>query len=469
MRKLFWAGLTLFIIILVFSRFYNVEYTARFTEDESGFLVRAHQIYGEKKITLVGQVNELGTKVFSSLSIYMLLPAAILGNFDPASMFYGAAFWGVLTGLSLLFLAKKVNPKLLIPGVLVILFWFPLVNQGRWAWNPNFIPLWISLALICYLTRKPIFCLLAGVFLGLSVHQHYYAIFAISVFAVLANLEFLIKRQFRQAFLMDLGIGLTLIPFIIFDLRHPPGIFLLGATKQAVVGNPAFTVKSVANFSWQIILYYTQSKVLGVLLILTLLPLVIYDSIKKSRSVFLPVICFAQIILVARVSVYFSHYFYALIPFFFVWLIYPRVSWGRVSAYLAMGVLIIGGLLTFKSQLTVAPVEPDLTTVKRISLLLKNEIRIDQLKNVDIAVLASPDHNTNGRKYRDLLLIPDNLVILTREEMGIADNLFVVSTVDIATLRQDPAYELNNFRGGVLRKFWKIGEGPWTVYLLNRK
>ena len=77
-KKIFFV---LFFLTLIFTRFYNLEHTARFTEDESGFLVRVHQIFVERKITLVGQVNETGTKVFSSLSVYMLLPFAVLGKF----------------------------------------------------------------------------------------------------------------------------------------------------------------------------------------------------------------------------------------------------------------------------------------------------------------------------------------------------------------------------------------------------
>ena len=179
-KKIFFV---LFFLTLIFTRFYNLEHTARFTEDESGFLVRVHQIFVERKITLVGQVNETGTKVFSSLSVYMLLPFAVLGKFDPASVFYGAAFWGVVTGLALLYIVKIVNPKLLIISSLLILFWFPLVQTGRWAWNPNFIPLWIGLGILCYLQKKDIFYFFTGLFFGLSVHQHYYALFGVAFFS----------------------------------------------------------------------------------------------------------------------------------------------------------------------------------------------------------------------------------------------------------------------------------------------
>ncbi len=80
MRVVFLIGVILYLVILLFTRFYQVAYTARFTQDESGFLVRLHQIYDERKITLIGQVNDQG-KVFGSLTVYLLLPFAIIGDF----------------------------------------------------------------------------------------------------------------------------------------------------------------------------------------------------------------------------------------------------------------------------------------------------------------------------------------------------------------------------------------------------
>src|SRR5258708_3197960 len=219
--------LAVFILVLVFSRFYNVPHTARFTEDESGFLVRLHQIFEERKLTLVGQVNEQGTKVFGSLSIYLFMVFAILGNFNPISVFYGAAFWGVITVIVMFYLGKIINKRLIwIFGVL-LLVWFPLLQMGRWAWNPNFIPLWVALGIICYIKSKNFFfSFLTGVFFGLSIHQHYYAIFGTSVFIFIIAVDALLRKNIKNFFLPGIGFVLTLLPFLIFDLRHRPGLFI---------------------------------------------------------------------------------------------------------------------------------------------------------------------------------------------------------------------------------------------------
>jgi len=470
MKKLLVVGLFFYLAFLIFTRFYNVEHTAHFTEDESGFLVRTHQIYQERKITLVGQVNELGTKVFSSLTVYLLLPFAILGKFDPASVFYGAAFWGVLTGLVMLWLGRLINKKIFWLTAILILVWFPLLQTGRWAWNPNFIPLWISLGIICYFQKKSVFHFLAGVFLGLSVHQHYYALFAIAFFALMVTIKALIKKDFKRAIFIDLGIILTLLPFIIFDLRHPPGIFILGVSKQIQNAQELNFFNNLINHTFETLKYYVQSMILVFPLILGIIVLLVYDIYKKKKALFFLLPGIFQIIAVSTAAPYGFHYFFPIIPFFFVWLIFHREKFGKILSLMIISILIIGGSFKLIPFLKTSPVQPDLTTVKKIDKILEAQIKERNLKNVNIAVLSSPDPTNYGRKYRDLLLIPDNVQILSREvsDYDITDNLFVISTSSEEIIREDVAFEIDNFRYGLLRGRWPIDNTSWIVYLLTR-
>jgi hypothetical protein len=459
---------SIYLIILLFSRFYNLEYTARFTEDESGFLVRVHQIFVERKITLVGQVNEGGTKVFGSLSVYLLLPFAVLGKFTPVSVFYGAAFWGVLTSLVLLYLIKLANSKLIFLAALFTIVWFPLVQQGRWAWNPNFIPLWTSLGIICYFQKRSIFWFLGGLFLGLSVHHHYWTIFAVGAFTGIVALESVIRKNLSKGILFILGIFLALIPFVIFDLRHPPGLFVLGAGQQAEGLQISLAPANFVNFTFLVFDYYAQSRILAVALIGISILIAIKDFTTRCKAVIFLVPVIFQIFAIALIGTYFPHYFFAAIPFFLVWVFYPRRGLGKSLQLITIVILIIGSAFTFIPQLTTAPVEPDLGTVTKISNILRNEIQLKRLKNVNISVLASPDHNTFGRKYRDILLVPGNIQIMSTGEYGITDNLFVVSTSGESVIRADPAYEISNFKNGELKDSWRIDNSGWVVYHLIR-
>src|SRR5258706_11246625 len=307
MKKWWLIGVTFYFALLLFTRFYNLEHTARFTEDESGFLVRVHQIYLEKKLTLVGQINDQGNKVFSSTTVYLLLPFAAFGSFDPTSVFFGAAFYGVLTSIVMLVLAKKINTKFLWLAAILVLVWFPLVQMGRWAWNPNFIPLWISLGIVCYLQKRPLYYFLSGIFLGLSVHQHYYALFAIAAFTGIVALEAIVQKRWKHAILICLGVFLTLFLFVIFDLRHPPGFFFAGTVTQAQTIHPLQVVQNLTGFSWKVMLHHTQTVFLALLFALCLIGLSIFDLRKRNKVLLYWAPCAVQFLMIPIIGVYFPH------------------------------------------------------------------------------------------------------------------------------------------------------------------
>lgn len=457
-----------FILFIIVSRFYNLEHTARFTEDESGFLVRVHQIYRERKLTLVGQINESGTKVFSSTTVYLLLPFAIIGDFSPVSVFYGAAFWGVITAIVLLYLIKLVNRRLVLLSGILISIWFPILQMGRWAWNPNFIPLWVGAGIICYFSKRPLFWLFGGIFLGLASHQHYWAIFATSVFVGLIILEGFLKKKLRKGFYYAVGVGLTLAPFIIFDFRHPPGLFILGAGQQAGGLNVTSFIPNIIDYLKREMYFFTQSVILSYILLVLVAVNTIMDLKKRSKAMYFLMPAIFQVVAITFIGSYYPHYFFAAIPFFLVWLFYPRTGIQIRLQHGVIAILFLGSILTFFPLLTRSPVEPDLGSVTKISNIIINEIQSNELKNVNIAVLASGDHNTFGRKYRDILLVNNNIQIKTPGEYDLTDNLFVISQSDEQRVRIDPAYEISNFRNGDLKAEWKIANSNWVVYRFSR-
>lgn len=467
MKKYYLFFALIIVFSVIFTRFYNLKNTAQFAEDEAGFLVRVHQIYVERKITLVGQVNEFGTKVFSSSTVYLLLPFAILGKFDPISIFYGAAFYGVATVIVLLYLLKSIDARLLPFTALVLLFFYPLVRMGRWAWNPNFIPLFVGLALIFYLRGKNWSYFLSGVFFGLCVHQHYYALFSALAFIFIASIVQMFRKNIVKPLLLGAGFTLMLLPFIVFDLRHPPGIFLLGASNQSQMANVNSLLGNFLAFSMKILKYYTQNTLLAIVALFSTAALLFIDLSKERKNLiyFFPIV--AQIFFVSLLGSYFPHYFFAIIPFYLVWIVAPRHG-GKLFTYIILTCLLLGGIMSIRTQLNKSPVEPNLANVRLIDNILKRQIEVNYLKNANIAALASPDPVTQAEKYRYLLLVPDNLSIASHDEYFSSDYLFVVSTSSEEKVRKDPALEMTNFRKGTLLGSWVAGTGPWRVYLFAK-
>lgn len=465
-------GFVIFIFLLIFTRFYNLDGTARFIWDESSDLVRMHQFYIEKIITLVGPINESGTRIYSSLTYYMLLPFAILGKFDPVSPVWGSAFWGIATALLLVFLIKKINPKYTMLTAVLTLVWFPLIETSRWAWNPNLIPLWSVLGIIFFLKKTPMNIFLSGIFLGLTIHHHYLSLFSLLGFLLGLFLLSIREKKIWKPFMWSLGVFITLIPFIIFDFRHPPGLFLTRILYASPVDSSVSLVGmfSKASVWFQYMLnYYTQSAILSFCLGLSIFVLLILDVKSRSKGILFAVPWIAQI--VGLIFIYNPGliYYYYLLPstiFFLVWILYPRQK-NQVVANIILFILLVGGFLSIIPKLTQTTWQTDIKSVRKINSVISNEIINKKLQYMNITVLESPDNNTYGRRYRDSLLI-QNIHLRTRDEYDISDHLFVVSTGSEKSLRESPAYEMYNFKNGLLESFWKIDESNWKVYRFTR-
>jgi hypothetical protein len=467
------AVFSFFLLILLFTRLYNLDTTARFTEDESKDLVGIHQIFVDKKLTLVGPTNEQGTKVFSSLTFYMLLPATIIGGFDMVSPAYGTAFWGVLTAILIIGLTKLINPKLVPSVALLTLVWFPLLATSRWAWNPNLVPFWVALGIVSSFLPNRIYRFLAGVSFGLAVHAHYYAIFAVVCFMFLLSFSYLLKKKIADIFLLGLGFTTSLLPFLLFDFRHQPGIFLPNFLSQSKAAGGGIVLSQVVSKSAilakNLLAYYMQSFSLSLLLIVLTMLLFFYDIWKRSFSLLYLIPWIFQIVAISLIPQFFPHYLIPALVFFIVWVIYKRKGIGQVFSYATILLLILSGILSVRGQLTTPTWAPPPYAVRDITQIIKKEIFQNSPKNINLAVLASPDHNTYGKKYRDLLLVPENIHILSGAEYPITDNLFVISTSSEAMVRQDPAAEMSYFRKGPLIDSWKVADSGWFVYHFTKR
>ena len=460
----------LFALLLLFSRFYNVDKTARFIWDESSDLVRMHQIFNEKNLTLIGPISEDGNKVFGSLTYYMLLPFTILGNFDPLSPTLGAAFWGVVTAILIVYLAARVNKNILLFILPIAVFWYPLVETGRWAWNPNLIPFWVTLALIFYL-RKSIFSkFLSGALMGLALHHHYLSGFAALGLALMILLTSPKEIKMKEFFSFSAGAFLAILPFIVFDLTHPPGLFLSRILYFNYLGGPgekASLLKNLVSIVDGTFGYFTQSNLFKAVLFISWLALIYTDIKNRSKALPFAGVFLVQILGLLFVKDFYVHYVLPAVPFFLLYLIYPRKALGKTLSYISLSLLLLSSLFSFPKQITKVTWEGDIASVKYITSIIEQKIKEDDLKNANLAVLSSPDPNTYGRRFRDLLLLK-GVSLRTKEEYQITDALFVVTTDNSEALRADPAYEMNYFRNGPLVKKWEVPDSDWRIFLFSR-
>jgi hypothetical protein len=128
----------------------------------------------------------------------------------------------------------------------------------------------------------------------------------------------------------------------------------------------------------------------------------------------------------------------------------------------------MSGVFRIVSLLLIPPVIPDLPTQVAISKVLSQDITEGLHKNVNIAVLASKDHDVQADRYRDVLLSRDNVRFDSHDEYFHSDHLYVISTANESTIRQDQAPEMHNFQGGLLFKKLDIAKSGWFVYHFSK-
>jgi len=467
---------TLFSILLlstlILTRFLYLDHTARFTRDESSDLARMHAYWAVKKITLVGPISNDNVKVFSSLTYYMQMPFAAAYNFKPVGPVVGTAFWGVLTVLLVIFLGIRdrgkafSNSSLLLFSLLAIL-WTPLLVTSRWAWNPHLVPFWIALALFLRRINWKWKYLLVGLSFGLSLHNHYIAIFAVGTFGLIESIFLLNKKRWFDLLLLAIGFGLAILPFILFDLRHPPGLFITSyfqAGAPNVVAGPDVSLSSNLLRNFAFALKETVGLIWLQVFFVLMLFVLLFEDFKHSKRHFMfivPVI--AQIIGPIIIDGYHQRYFLPATVFLLVWLIQPRKNNGNRAALYLIIIILIGSVLrlpaVFSSPEQVAPMSAVTEAGDGIVSIMHDNF----VKNPNIAVITGADLDSLGEKYRDLLSI-DGISFRAASEYDASENLFVISTEDEESIRGDQNVSMQLFRDSRLIEVKELADKPWKLY-----
>ena len=463
--------LVLFTALLIFTRFYNLPATSRFTRDESSNLVDMHRIFVDRDLTLIGPVDVANTIIYPSLTFYMLLPFAIIGNFTTYSPGYGTAFYSVLAALLLLLITRKMEFREIKIAGLLLIVWYPLMESGRWAWNPHLVPFVMALALYFWQVNKR-HAFLSGILFGLVFHLHYFTIFSFAGFSLMVVIDSIKKKQFKELLLLLAGFALMILPFVIFDLRNPPGLFFgkflsSNLVSQGAEGELVNLPLSFIHNLGQSLFYLTQNIYLAIMVGVVFFVLILLDTLRRRENLLFLVPFLFQILAISFLPYFQGRYLLLGIVFLFMFLIQKRDGISKRLVVCAMLLMIVGGAFNLGKVMLESPTPPGAYIVEKASEIISDDIKFSDLKNVNLAILASPDPDPLGVTYRHTLLVKGEK-ILTESQYGITDNLFIVTTSEESAVRNDSANIINGFREGKLVSSQKIGNTNWKVYLFNR-
>jgi hypothetical protein len=155
----------------------------------------------------------------------------------------------------------------------------------------------------------------------------------------------------------------------------------------------------------------------------------------------------------------FSHYYLAAAIPFLLWIAFNHTSF--TSKIFSIFVLILF-LTQLPSIFTTTDWSNNITALKSITTFIaKNETPQTRF---NLAVIGSPDPNTKGLRYRDLLSLQN----INPQPVGDFTNLhsfYIISyQSNWSQLSKDPAYEVDLVRQKTPQSIISIPDSPWYLY-----
>ena len=228
-----------FVIILIasFMRLYRISDYMTFLGDEGrDVLVVKHILEGN--LTLLGPTASVGGFFLGPIYYYLMVPFLLLFNYNPV----GPAVMVAIFGIATVFLVYKIGSQLFestTTGIVASLLYAItpiIIAYSRSSWNPNLMPFFSSVTLLCLykaVTKKKLsLFVLVGILLGITLQLHYLATFLgviIALYIIAGEFFFEDKKNkysdvfwviIKKYTLVFLGFLVGLSPFLAFEVRH---------------------------------------------------------------------------------------------------------------------------------------------------------------------------------------------------------------------------------------------------------
>jgi hypothetical protein len=215
--------LTIVILLAILLRFYNIPNRYGFGVDAIRDANVAYYASQHLQFPLTGPISSFGPFTFGPFYYYFLL----FSYFIFPSLF---APWMIVTFLSIFTVFSMYKIGQVLDGEmlgLILAFFVAIsaseISSATGLSNLDFVPLFASLSLLFFIIsvkktndisfRYPF---LFGIFLGISINMHYQS----AGLLVLPVILFLYRgiRYYRQMLIFSLGIFLTAIPLLLFNI-----------------------------------------------------------------------------------------------------------------------------------------------------------------------------------------------------------------------------------------------------------
>lgn len=217
--------LILILLMAAFLRLWGIWQLGFFTYDQARDALYIKRIIVDHKWRLIGTQTSIPGLYTGPAYYYLMAPFLWIFRLNPIGIDVATALFGILT-VGLLYWLVKIfgrNSHLALLVALIYAVQPQVVNQSRFAWNPNTMPFFTLLFILgLYLVskKKTLGWLMAFFALAISLQLHYSAICFLPVlliFLIFSRKEVKFDRWFLAGLLLFFFL---MSPLIFFDLRH---------------------------------------------------------------------------------------------------------------------------------------------------------------------------------------------------------------------------------------------------------
>jgi 4-amino-4-deoxy-L-arabinose transferase-like glycosyltransferase len=218
------AFLVLIFLVAAFLRLYRLGDLYSFLGDQGRDVLIVRDILLFKNFPFVGPTTSVGNFYLGPFYYYFIAPSLLLSWFDPIGPAIFVSLLGIFTCLILYYFLKSfISHRVAVISTIFYCLSPVIVQQTRFSWNPNPVPLFLLLAFFLILKwvklKKDKYFYWAIVCLAVLWQLHYITLVLLPVIAV-----FLLFRKQLLSVGRLVKAGLILIissfPLILFDIRH---------------------------------------------------------------------------------------------------------------------------------------------------------------------------------------------------------------------------------------------------------
>lgn len=209
--------LLLILLIAAFCRLYRISDYMEFLGDQGRDVVIVRDFLKNGNLFFIGPQTSIGNMYLGPFYYYLIAPALLLANFNPVGPAIFVALLGVATAYLIFFVTKKwFNSKAAFIAAFLYAISPIAIKYSNFSWNPNIMP-FFALLFVYLMTEKRY--LWASLAFAMCLNSHYLALLLLPV-AFIIWLKNSPQKYLKETILAILIFLLSLIPQILFDLRH---------------------------------------------------------------------------------------------------------------------------------------------------------------------------------------------------------------------------------------------------------